>query len=308
MLPRNTRRPTAPLTLLIGLAWLFSPPPHETRAADARPNIVLMMADDMGYSDIGCYGGEIETPNLDRLANGGLRFIQFYNTARCCPTRASLMTGLYQHQAGVGHMTSDKGFDAYRGDLNTQCVTIAEVLQPAGYGTYMSGKWHVTKHTRPEGPKFNWPLQRGYRRYFGTITGAGSFWTPGTLTTDNTQIEPPTEGFYYTDAIADHAATFITDHHQSRPGDPLFIYVAFTSPHWPLHAPPKDIQRYLGKYSKGWDALRAERHARMIEMGLLHASWPLTPRDEAATAWDEVDAEKKKEMDLRMAVYAAKST
>jgi arylsulfatase len=291
--------------LLIAVVWHFSPPAHQARATGARPNVVLMMADDMGYSDIGCYGGEIATPNLNRLAEGGLRFTQFYNTARCCPTRAALMTGLYQHQAGVGHMTADKGFDAYRGDLNTRCVTIAEVLRPAGYGTYMSGKWHVTKHTKPEGPKFNWPLQRGYSRYFGTISGAGSYWTPATLTDDNTQIEPPAEGFYYTNAIADHAATFIADHHQSRPDDPLFIYVPFTSPHWPLHAPRKDVERYLGKYSKGWDALRAERHERMIAMGIVDASWPLTPRDEAATAWDQLDAEKKKEMDLRMAVYAA---
>ena len=120
-----------------------------------RPNIVLMMADDMGYSDIGCYGGEIRTPNLDGLADGGLRFTQFYNTARCCPTRASLMSGLYQHQAGVGHMMGDYGIDSYRGDLSNNCVTIAEVLKLAGYGTYMSGKWHVTRHRGPEGPKHN---------------------------------------------------------------------------------------------------------------------------------------------------------
>ena len=140
-----------------------------------RQNIVLIMADDMGYSDIGCYGGEIHTPNLDGLAAGGVRFTQFYNTARCCPTRASLMTGLYQHQAGVGHMMDDRGFESYRGDLNNRCVTIAEVLKQAGYSTYMSGKWHVTRFRGPEGPKHNWPCQRGFDRFFGTIHGAGSF-------------------------------------------------------------------------------------------------------------------------------------
>ena len=166
--------------------------PGCTRAARSqsgnpkRPNIVLIMADDMGFSDIGCYGGEIRTPNLDGLAAHGVRFTQFYNTARCCPTRASLMTGLYQHQAGVGHMMDDRGYESYRGDLNNRCVTIAEVLKLAGYSTYMSGKWHVTRFRGPEGPKHNWPRQRGYDRFFGTIHGAGSFYDPCSLTRDNT--------------------------------------------------------------------------------------------------------------------------
>jgi len=269
-----------------------------------RPNIVLMMVDDMGYSDIGCYGGEIRTPNLDRLAASGLRFTQFYNTARCCPTRASLMTGLYPHQAGVGHMMNDRGTDGYRGNLNKSCVTIPEVLRPAGYGTYMCGKWHVTRFTGPDGPKHNWPRQRGYDRFFGTITGAGSFWTPATLTDDNTQIQAP-KGFYYTDAISDTAVKFITEHRKARPKDPFFLYVAYTAPHWPLHAHRRDIDKYRGTYRKGWDAVRAERHRRMIEMGLVKKRWPITPRDTAATAWAEVDEAKRKDMDLRMAVYAA---
>ncbi len=269
-----------------------------------RPNIVLIMADDMGFSDIGCYGGEIRTPVLDRLAAGGVRFTQFYNTGRCCPTRACLMTGLYPHQAGVGHMMQDRGTDGYRGDLNGRCVTIAEVLAPAGYGTYMSGKWHVTRFTGPDGPKHNWPQQRGFDGFFGTITGAGSFWTPGTLTEGNTQIDPP-EGFYYTDAISDRAATFIADHQAKRPDDPLFLYVAYTAPHWPLHAPKETIDRYRGRYAGGWDALRAERHKRMIDMGLVKASWEMTPRDNAADAWKKVPADKREEMGLRMAVYAA---
>jgi len=176
-----------------------------------RPNIVLMMADDMGYSDIGCYGGEIRTPNLNGLGSRGLRFTQFYNTARCCPTRASLMTGLYQHQAGVGHMMNDRGFESYRGDLNNRCVTIAEVLKLAGYSTYMSGKWHVTRHRGPEGPKHNWPRQRGYDRFFGTIHGAGCFYDPCSLTRDNTQIPPGSDDFYYTNAISDNAGAALAD-------------------------------------------------------------------------------------------------
>src|SRR5512133_3881767 len=144
--------------------------------ARKRPNIILMMADDMGFSDIGCYGGEIATPNLDRLAGRGVRFTQFYNTARCCPTRAALMTGLYPHQAGIGHMMEDHVFPAYRGDLNDKCVTIAEALKPAGYRTYMTGKWHVTRYIDKDGPRHNWPLQRGFERFYGTIQGAGSFY------------------------------------------------------------------------------------------------------------------------------------
>src|SRR5210317_1261110 len=143
----------------------------KTEQQNSQPNILLIMSDDMGYSDIGCYGGEINTPNLDQLAEGGVRFTQFYNTARCCPTRASLMTGLYPHQAGVGHMMNDRGVDGYRGNLNKNCLTIAEVLKTAGYSTYMAGKWHVTKEIKPqtEADKFNWPCQRGYDRFYGTI-------------------------------------------------------------------------------------------------------------------------------------------
>ena len=148
-----------------------SAPPEETE----RPHIVLIMADDMGYTDIGCYGSEIRTPHLDALAEGGVRMTQFYNTSRCCPTRAALLTGLYSHQAGIGLMEGDRGTDAYRGILNRSCVTLAEALGAAGYGTYMAGKWHVTNQWRPEGPKESWPLGRGFDRFYGTIRGAGSF-------------------------------------------------------------------------------------------------------------------------------------
>ncbi len=274
--------------------------PQLLAGQNKRPNIVLIMADDMGYSDIGCYGGEIHTPNLDALAARGLRFTQFYNTARCCPTRASLMTGLYPHQAGVGHMMDDKGYDAYRGDLNNRCVTIAEVLKQAGYSTYMAGKWHVTKSVQPDGDKHNWPCQRGCDRFFGTIHGAGSYYDPNSLTRDNTQIAPGSDDFYYTDAISDNAVNFVREH---SPDNPFFMYVAFTAPHWPMHALPEDIAKYKGRYAQGWDALRAERHERMIKMGIVKREWAITPRDSAVPPWEE--AEDKEWYQRRMEVYAA---
>ena len=269
-----------------------------------RPHIVLIMADDMGFSDISPYGGEIRTPTLDGLAAGGLRFTQFYNTARCCPTRASLITGLYPHQAGVGHMMNDRGLPGYRGDLNRNCMTIAEVLKTAGYRTYMTGKWHVTRFVNPkdDGEKHNWPLQRGFDRFFGTIHGAGSFYDPNTLTRDNTYIVPGKD-FYYTDAISENAAEFIADHARAHAGKPLFLYVPYTCPHWPMHALPEDIARYKGRYDRGWDALRAERHKRQVEMGIVRAEWGITDRDERVPPWE--DAKLKEWHARRMEVYAA---
>jgi arylsulfatase len=269
------------------------------RGSGSRPNIILIMSDDMGFSDIGCYGGKIDTPNLDGLAQNGLRFTQFYNTARCCPTRASLLTGLYQHQAGVGHMMGDRGWRGYRGDLNKNCVTIAEVLRPAGYSTYMSGKWHVTQYKPEGGSKHNWPLQRGFDRFFGTIHGAGSFFDPNSLTLDNRHI-PPWKDFYYTDAISDFAVRYVREH---KSDNPFFMYVAYTAAHWPMHAWEKDIAKYRGKYDEGWDELRKERHARLKKMGLVDPKWKLTKRDKGVPAWE--DEPMKDWQRLRMEVYAA---
>ena len=269
-------------------------------AADERPNIVLIMADDMGYSDIGCYGGEVQTPTLNRLAEGGLRFTQFYNTGRCCPTRASLLTGLYPHQAGVGWMMTDNGHDGYRGDLNRRCQTIAEVLKGSGYQTYMSGKWHVTKSITPTGDKNNWPRQRGFDRFYGTIHGAGSFYDPNSLTRDNTQIVPDESPYYYTDAISNNAIKFINEHEADRP---FFLYMAYTAPHWPMHALEEDIEKYKGRYSKGWDQLRKERYDRMIDLGLIDSDWALTDRDDGIEPWETI--EEKDWYERRMEVYAA---
>ncbi|MED5448515.1 MAG: arylsulfatase [Planctomycetota bacterium] len=271
-----------------------------TALAAPRPNIILIMSDDMGYSDIGCYGSEVATPTLDKLAADGLRFTQFYNTGRCCPTRASLMTGLYPHQAGIGHMMNDRGHPGYRGDLNNRCVTIAQVLGTSGYRCYMTGKWHITKTVRPtnEMGKHNWPRQRGFDRFYGTIHGAGSFFDPNSLTRDNTLIAPADpDNYYYTDAISDNAAKFITEHDDDSP---FFMYVAYTAAHWPMHAKPVDIAKYKGRYDKGWDVLRDERFARMREMGLLDRAWPLSPN---VQDWDQ--AKNKPWQRARMEVYAA---
>jgi arylsulfatase len=282
--------------------------PEPQSAASEKPNIVVIMADDMGFSDIGCYGGEIETPNINALAEGGLRFRQFYNTARCCPTRAALLTGLYQHQAGVGHMMSAYYKDgevipSYQAKLNRECVTFGEALRPAGYTTLMSGKWHVTpvEDTEDGEPdKSNWPRQRGFDRFWGTIHGAGSFYNPVTLTDENTPIQPESNDFYYTTAIAEHAVRLIDESPREKP---FFLYMPFTSPHWPLHAPDEDIARYKGKYDMGWDELRKQRRARMIEMGVVKKEWDLTPRDEVVVPWEE--AENKEWQSRRMEVYAA---
>jgi len=267
-------------------------------AAPKRPNVIIMMADDMGYSDIGCYGGEIATPNLDRLAQKGVRFTHFYNTARCCPTRASLLTGLYAQQAGVGHMVDNpKPFPAYKGDLSPNAVTIAEAMKLSGYRTYMSGKWHVTPVTKS---KHNWPKQRGFDKYYGIIHGAASFFDPVTLVRDNEYVEPEGKDYYFTDAIAKNACDYIKD---NPSGDPFFMYVAFTSPHWPMHALEEDIAKYRGRYKDGWDVLRDERRARMTRMGLVDPKWALTPRDKTAPEWGS--APNKDWYQRRMEVYSA---
>jgi arylsulfatase len=282
------------------LSCVFGLIPHAHAAEPgraAKPNIVVILADDMGFSDLGCYGSEIATPNIDRLAAGGVRFTQFYNNARCCPTRASLLTGLYPHQAGVGHMVQDLGSPAYRGDLNHRCVTIAEVLHSGGYHTAMAGKWHVTPLTAS---KDNWPRQRGFDDFFGLIGSVRSYYDPPTLTRDNTPIKAD-KGFYLTDRITDHAVGSIEK--LTRTKEPFFLYVAYTAPHWPMHALPDDIAKYRDKYRIGWDELRQRRHRRMIEMGLVDRRWALTPRDERAPAWS--DAADKEWQERRMAVYAA---
>ena len=268
-----------------------------------RPNILLILNDDMGYSDIGCYGGEVETPNLDRLAANGLRFSQFYNTARCSPSRASLLTGLHPHQTGIGILTYDSGPEGYAGNLNQRCATIPEVLKQAGYRSYLSGKWHVSSNLKE--PTDSWPMQRGFDDFFGTIIGAGSFYDPNTLTrrNENAEHEARAPGFFYTDAINDEAVKFLRAHKAQHPDKPFFQYVAHTAPHWPLHAHPEDIARYKGRFDEGWDSLREKRLERLVASGILDKQWKLTGRDPRQPAW--TDAEHKAWLANCMEVYAA---
>jgi len=274
--------------------------------AKDKPNILLIMSDDMGFSDLGCYGSEIQTPNLDSLAQNGIRFTQFYNMARCCPTRASLLTGLYPHQAGVGHMTADTGHNGYRGTLNRQSVTIAEVMRNADYRTYMCGKWHVVHEIRPNGDNSTWPAQRGFEKFYGTITGGGSFYDPTSLCRQNKFITPENDPeykpakFYYTDAISDNAVRFLQQHDAESPDKPFFMYVAYTAAHWPMHPLEKDIAKYRGKYDGGFEPVRRARFERMKQLGLIDAKAELSP---AAEDWTKTE---HKEWNARcMEVYAA---
>lgn len=273
--------------------------------ATERPNIIVILADDMGYSDIGCYGGEIETPNIDRLAKNGIRYRQFYNGARSCPTRAALMTGLYAHQAGMGWMAAaDMQRPAYQGYLNNQCVTIAEVLKEAGYGTYMNGKWHLNSDRKNQGGiSDNWPAERGFERFFGIVAGASNYFNTTYYNNNEPQHSPEDGNFYLTHALSDSAVAFVSRHDYAKA--PLFMYLAYNAPHWPLHALQKDIDKYVERYKAGWDKLRVERFERQKEMGLFGKDVELTPRDEAVEAWDSLTPEKQHEFTMRMAIYAA---
>ena len=205
-----------------------------------------------------------------------VRSIIFYNTGRCCPTRASLLTGLYPHQTGIGHMMGDYGLDGYRGDLNRECVTIAEALRPAGYRNYMAGKWHVTPYISKELEKpdtSNWPLQRGFDRFYGTIHGAGSLFDPNSLSRGNRYITPendpeyqPEGTWYYTDAISDNTVRYIREHVEQHPDQPFFSYVAYTAAHWPMHALPEDIAKYEGRYDDGYAPTREARLKKLKKM------------------------------------------
>ena len=279
-------------------------------ASEAKPNIILIMTDDMGFSDLGCYGGEIETPNLDALAAGGLRFTQFYNTGRCCPTRASLLTGLYPHQAGVGHMNGDRGPEhpGYRGRLTNRCVTIAEVLDPAGYFTFTTGKWHVGAKK-----KSHWPIGRGFKGSYSCPQGAGFYFSMKTarqmrqiVRGDKVVYDKKNDmpaGWYSTDAWTDEGLKFMAE--AAGRGEPFFWYLAHNAPHWPLQAKPKDIAKYRGKYKVGWDEIRKRRYAKLIELGMIDSNWPLSPRGQGVPAWDALSEKQKDNQDLRMATYAA---
>jgi len=258
------------------------------RIASAAPkpkrpsNVIVIMVDDMGFSDLGCYGSAIRTPNIDKLAADGLKFTQFYNTAKCEPTRASLLTGCYHREVGGGRLKN--------------AMTIGQAMRRAGYRTLMTGKWHMSSN----------PIQKGFDRYFGHLSGATNFFTgDNTFRLDEEKFTVPKEGFYTTDANTDYAIQFLDEAAKKHADKPFFLYIAHNAPHYPLQAWPEDIAKYKGKFMKGWDALRLERHKRQLKMGLLDPKWKLAPRDKKVPAWDTLSDKQKKTEDLTMAVFAA---
>ena len=302
--------------MLILLAGFFATTNVVAAKPPAKPNVLLVLADDLGYSDLGCYGGEIATPTLDTLAKNGLRFRQFYNGTRCCPSRASLLTGLYPHQAGVGLMNNQTAAAGYKGFPQPNTVTIAEVLRTAGYHTSMVGKWHLSA-----GPKTPRPTDRGFDEFYGMVGGFNSFFQEDPFYTrlpaDRKKREYSKDGFYSTDAFGDYSLDFLAEARRAK--KPFFQYLAFNAPHFPLHAKPDDIKAYADTYTKGWDKLRAERHARQIEIGLFPKGTPLSPPSEYKAragidrqgtnpAWDTLDADRRADLARRMAVFAAMIT
>jgi arylsulfatase A-like enzyme len=300
------------------VAWKSNPEiiPQKNR----RPNIVVILVDDMGFSDLGCYGGEIKTPNIDYLAQNGIRYTQFYNTSRCCPTRASLLTGLYNQQAGIGKMTDAEDEPGYLGHITDNAVTLAEVLKAAGYHTAMSGKWHVSNTNGQKTPQdqLDWlnhhkdfgnfspitqyPTSRGFEKYFGTIWGVVDHFDPFSLVSGTTPIKSVPKNYYHTDAINDTAVAYIKDYAKSS--KPFFLYVAENAPHWPLMAKPQDIAKYKDTYNGGWDAVREARYQKMIKLGLIDpATTKLSTRWHDNLKWEN---NPTKEWDARaMAVHAA---
>ena len=315
--PRYLVQVISAIAAALTLTHLLQPQVYATTSDDStrRPNILLIMVDDMGFSDLGCYGGEIQTPNIDRLASEGVRFSHFYNASRCCPTRASLMTGLHPHLTGIGHMTTppqggkhdaSEAFPSYRGFLNRHCVTVAEMLRPAGYASFICGKWHLGMAEQDQ-----WPLQRGFDRFYGCLSGATKFFhpvKPRHMTLDNEYHVKPVSTtdrpFYTTDAFTDKAIRFIEEERDGK-DRPFFLYLSYTAPHWPHQAHEEEIAKYRGTYSGGWNSIRQRRYEKQQKIGLIKPEWKLSPRPEDVPDWESLSPEKQKEMDLRMAVYAA---
>ncbi|MDR1200143.1 MAG: arylsulfatase [Tannerellaceae bacterium] len=310
----TTTLPLATLTLITGACNSVEKQREEVK--NVRPNILLILADDMGYSDLGCYGGEIHTPNLDRLAQNGVRFNRFYNAGRSCPTRASLLTGLYPHQAGIGRMTFDDHLPGYRGTMTHNGVTIAEALGTAGYQTGMIGKWHVAETPlRPDqrewlahqvqydefAPKENYPTHRGFDDFYGTIYGVVDYFDPFSLVNGEDPVKEVPEGYYSTIALSDSAVSYI--HRYSKSENPFFMYLAYHSPHWPLHALEEDIKKYEDVYKVGWEAIRDARYKRMKERDIFNDQSEFLSVRQSAKEW-EINPDREWDAHA-MAVHAA---
>lgn len=300
------------LYVLLAVAISCSDQRKKNTIKGERPNIVIILADDLGYSDIGSYGGEINTPNLDQLSDNGLRFTNFYNNARCSPSRASLLTGLYPHQAGVARLVYRDHGGAYQGYLNRESVTLAEMLRESGYKTMMSGKWHVGHKEEA-----HWPVNRGFDRFYGIHIHVDSYYKVlncCSVYLDGEELTPPTndpvnhlrpdEDWYTTDVFTDYGIHFLNEVVQEKESDqPFFLYMAYNSPHWPLEAPDEDIEKYRGEYMEGWDQLREEKFEKMKQMGVVGKSVELPPTNNPK--WDSLSSQEQKELDFRRAIYSA---
>jgi arylsulfatase len=296
-------------TFLLLLAIGGITPPSPVLAAAERPNIVVVLVDDLGFSDIGPYGGEVPTPNLDKLAARGVRFTQAYNAARCSPTRASLLTGLYPHQAGMGWLDNrvEPTLKGIRGKILPRAVTMAEVLRDAGYFTAMTGKWHLGQQHGCT------PSGRGFRRSlnsrFGEVYFPKEADRPGTenLYLDGREIpkDSPEIGrdWYSTDLFTDWGLKFVDEARAEQ--KPFFLYIAQGAVHFPLRAPAETIAKYKGKYLEGWDVLRDRRYAKQVSLGLIDPRWALAPRPAEVPTWESRPVDRKERFDAMMAVYAA---
>lgn len=297
---------TPPMKQLITFAMflaLFST--RTTAAGTEKPNIVVILVDDMGFSDIGCYGSEIPTPNIDALAADGLKYKQFYNTSRCCPTRAALLTGLYSHEAGIGNMTTNQHQPGYQGKLNDACVTLGEVMKSAGYFTAMTGKWHVgqDQDVTPWGRGFDRSLNApagGFYMSDDTSRKAKLYLNGKFIANDDPQLP---KGWYSTDLWTTFGLKFIDESLAEK--KPFLLYLAHNAPHFPLQAPAEEIAKFRGKYKDGWDKMRLARHEKQLALGVVDQAWPLSARPDAVKAWDSLTDTEKDRMDHIMAVYAA---
>ena len=281
-------------------------PPRPTAPAGS-PNIVFVVLDDVGFSDLGCYGSEIDTTNMDRLAATGVRFNNFHTTALCSPTRAALLTGRNHHSVGMGIVANwDTGFPGFRGRITRRAATLAEMLRPNGYNTYAIGKWHLvpTDEMTATGPYDHWPLQRGFDRYYGFLDGGTDHWSPD-LVKDNHAIDPPrTPGYHLSADLADRAIDAVRDHRSVYPEKPFFLYFCFGAGHYPLHAPQDFLAKYRGRYDAGWDTLRVERLARQLELGVVPAGTELAPRNADVRGWHELNVAEQQVAARLMEAYA----
>jgi arylsulfatase A-like enzyme len=299
----------------VGQTFLDSEPswPSEPTPGPDAPNIVIVVVDDMGFSDLGCYGGEIDTPNIDGLADRGLRLANFHVTPMCAPTRACLLTGVNHHLAGVADVLfDDPGFPGYLGELRPDVLTLPEVLRENGYRTLMVGKWHLAKesHSSPGSPRRSWPLQRGFDEYYGVLGALTNLHHPHQLIEGNSVVAvdefPP--GYYLTDDLTDRAVRMIREHRAHDPTSPFFLYVAHLAVHAPLHAKPTDIAKYADLYERGWDRIREQRHDRLIDLGILPPGTVLPYNREAGlgvSRWDSLEPATRALFSRYMAVYAA---